>query len=144
MSQEISSVTLSVLNIVNRKKKAVTLLEVLISAIILAVSVAGILAVFISTRKFVGRSERRVVTQNILRQILEAFPKYVNESFWDNPNNPLNESSHSLSEILNGTTPSGEIILGYANYSGTYTVSRNPNYEYRIVTLNLSYPRPEE
>ena len=55
------------------KKKAVTLTEILVGAVILAVTCGGVLAAFAGARTYVARADRRLAAANLARAQLNAF-----------------------------------------------------------------------
>jgi type II secretory pathway pseudopilin PulG len=115
-------------------KKSFTLLEVLVSAIILVTTLAGLLATFVAVRKAVLRSGRRLTAFNVGRRVLEDLYKEVDGSSWD-------------SGRLNATyTENGTLSIPPENiaYNWNYTVTNMSasGYDYRQVSVRVTYPEP--
>ena len=64
---------------------AFTLVEILVSMLILVIVVAGIMSSFISTQRLISRSTRRLQASYYARQILEELREGVNGQAWVNP-----------------------------------------------------------
>lgn len=62
-----------------------TLVEILVSTLILALVVSGIMASFISSQRFISRSQRRLQATYFARQMFEQLREGVNAQDWANP-----------------------------------------------------------
>lgn len=67
----------------DKRKKSLSFLEILVSAIILATCIAGLLASFVVVRKAVLRSDKRLAAYNLARQQVEVLYPEVREDTWD-------------------------------------------------------------
>ncbi len=65
-----------------RKRKSFSLLEVLIGAVIIAISLGGLLAVFVGSRKYIRQSQKRLGAFNVARQVLDDLRGSVAASSW--------------------------------------------------------------
>lgn len=71
------------------KKRSFSLLEVLIGAVIIAISLGGLLSVFVGSRKYIRQSQKRLGAYNVGRQVLDDLRGSVAASNWDAGNSPL-------------------------------------------------------
>ena len=112
-------------------KRAVTLIEVLIGSLILATVFSGLLATFVAARKYVRRSNRRLVTGNLDRAVLGDLSGGVDANTWNANLGPLQTGLHpnAVNETIEGV-----------NYLGNYTVVNSASGLYREVTVNVTYP----
>jgi len=72
-----------------RKRRSFSLLEVLIGAVIIAISLGGLLAVFVGSRKYIRQSQKRLSAFNVGRQVLDDLRGSVAASNWDAGTAPL-------------------------------------------------------
>ena len=114
-------------------KRSFTLLELLVSAIILVMTLAGLLATFVAARRAVIRSSRRVATFNIARKTLESLYEAVDASTWDSG------ALQVGSDVGNGSIA---LPPEYINYTWSYDVIdlSSSNHAYRQVNLIITYP----
>lgn len=122
-------------------RKAVTLTEVIVGAVILAAVFAGLLASFVTTRKYINRAHKRLVTVNLARAVLDKLYSEVRQDNWNVSSTPLYAQNtdwhvHQLSE-LGFTTP---LDIDKLKYGGNYEVSQINNRDYRQVRVNITYP----
>ena len=114
-----------------RRKKTFSLIELLVSAVILVTVLAGVLVTFMSVRQSVGRSIRRLTAVNIGRRVLDDLYAQVNASNWNS--GPL-----SNNYTANGTI---QIVPEYTTYNWNYTAAWGPGgTNYRVVTVTVIYP----
>jgi prepilin-type N-terminal cleavage/methylation domain-containing protein len=76
-------------NILKKNKKGLSLAEILIAMVILAIVAAGIFASFIAGNRFSNRAKRRMAAINIGRYIIEDLYKNVRADTWINTSNLL-------------------------------------------------------
>lgn len=67
-----------------------TLIEILVAAVIMAITVSGIFAVFIASGRFVNRSQRRLSAINIAQAEIEKRRGYVRSDTWGDANDGAN------------------------------------------------------
>ncbi|MFH1772461.1 MAG: type II secretion system protein [Candidatus Omnitrophota bacterium] len=133
----------------SRQKKSMTLVEVLVSAVILATVFAGLFASFISARKYVSRANKRIVSSSLARSVFGFLHPQVSATNWaDNTNalfepNNTNWEAHDITDA--NITPN--LKVDEMNFNGSYQV-RVKNYitpggpvksEYREVLVNFTY-----
>ena len=106
-------------------KKSFGLTEVIVSAVILAAVIAGFFATFVGVRKYINKSNHRIIAANYIRSGLSFLYDYVRQDTWDS--SYLKAGNHSFPVSINA-----------ANYSGNYSVTDLGGY--RQVTININYP----
>jgi type II secretory pathway pseudopilin PulG len=105
-----------------------TLTEVIVGAILLAIIFGGLLASFISVRKYINRANKRLVSANLARGVLNGLYREVNAD-WDTTGGlTIGPHNNALNTTIDSYT-----------YTGNYTVSSTGN-DYRQVTINIIYP----
>ncbi|MBN2120071.1 MAG: hypothetical protein JW734_03315 [Candidatus Omnitrophica bacterium] len=112
-------------------KKSLTFMEIVVSAMILASALAGLLASFVAVRRAVLRTDTRLAAYNLARQVLEDLYKDVDQATWDS--GPLRIASN---------VPVGTVTIPPENiaYDLTYDVSGVAGQDYREVTVRVRYP----
>lgn len=115
-------------------KHGFTLIEVIISALILSMTVGGILFVFSTEKGVVSHSGRRDEAMNFARQTLEELRNEVREDTWDTGNLRIHQTPwNSLSGDF-GTKFSGQ---------RKYEVTAGPALDaYRAVTVTVDWTEP--
>lgn len=93
-------------------KKALTLLEVLISVIILALVITGLVNVIVAGKWLMQRSRFRMSAGEIGKKFIDPLQAYVREDTWTS--NPLGNLSMSIPQATNGI------------YIANYTVANHP------------------
>lgn len=71
------------------RKRALTLIEVLVSVVILALVMAGMTNLFISGKRYVLHSRARMTGGELGKFFLDPLQMAVRQDTWINPNNPL-------------------------------------------------------
>lgn len=112
-------------------KKAVTLTEVVVGAIILSITFGGLLATFVAVRKYVKRANKRLITADLASRQLNDLYRAVSDDTWDS-----------------GTLAVGSEPLGPYEIDGlTYQDDVAPNSysvttvgDYRRVSVIVNYP----
>lgn len=124
---------------IKSSKKSVTLAEILIGAIILTITFAGLLASFVSVRKYVNHASRRLTAANLARSVFNDLYRYVRESDWDSGSGKF---SYSISH--NSSDPElSDVLLDNNNnrYARSYTVvDPQGAHDYREVQVSVTYP----
>jgi len=92
-------------------KKALTLLEIIISMVILALVMSGLINVFVTGKKYVQHTRYRMSGGEIGKTFIDPLQGYVREDTWSS--NPLGTNSYPAS--INGI------------YTATYTISTHPS-----------------
>lgn len=98
-------------------KKGLTLIEIIISAVIMATTIAGIFTVFTSGNKFVQRSNRRLIAINLAQEQLENRRVQISADTWGNPNDGSNL---------------GLTAAGWTNWTNVIALPIPFDYRYRV------------
>ena len=96
-------------------KRALTLLEIIISVVILALVMTGMVNVFVAGKQFVQRSRNRMTAGELEKQFIEPLQSQVRQDNWST--NYLGTSTNPPQ----ATSPDGK-------YKADYTVS-TPAYD---------------
>ncbi len=117
-------------------KKTLTLTEVLVSAVILAVVFAGLLATFIGVRRYTKRANKRLVATNLVTYQFSNLYREVRANDWNQATNDLRVD----------TTNMLDYEIDYFDYgtdaNSTYTVDNHPDAtvtDLRKVTIKMDY-----
>ena len=131
-----------------------TLVEVLVSLVIISITATGIFASFIAAQYYVKRSKRRVIAFNFARQQFERLKPSVREDTWANPpqcdpdlngvalTSALNCASYSPAEP---TWTNWKNLPGDFGNSATwngrrrYKVEASGSGDYRVVTTEIRW-----
>lgn len=112
------------------RKRAFTLVEIMVAMIILVTSVAGILTAFLSAKRHILHAKRRLQAVQLGSQKLEDLYQYVRNDTWNNVTNKLYPGSY----------PSESITLDEINtYNRSYVVSNMAPNAYRKVTVTVQW-----
>lgn len=109
-------------------KRAVTLVEVIAGAMILAVAFAGLLATFISVRRYTNRVNKRSIATNLAVWKLNDLYRAVREDTWDSGD--LTPAIYSMNDYT---------IDEHSYLLNSYSVS-NVAGGYRRVSVTINYP----
>ncbi|MCK5492794.1 MAG: prepilin-type N-terminal cleavage/methylation domain-containing protein [Candidatus Omnitrophica bacterium] len=123
-------------------KKSVTLIEILVSSIIMAIVFGGVFSSFFVAREYVKHSNKRLMVTFIARSVFDDLKGKVRQDTWYDVNGPLYASPG-----LGGTKhdlPNYDIdgvSYGGANPDvNFYRVRRVAGRDYREVEITLNYP----
>lgn len=105
-------------------------MEVIVGSFILVLVYAGLLAAFFGVRAYMNRANKRLVSMNLARQVLNDLYKSVEED-WNGAGKPLNLGAYN--NIINMT------IDGW-QYTGDYQVFNVAGSNCRQVDITLTYP----
>ena len=108
-------------------KKGFSLTELIVGAIIIASVFTGLIGTFLYLKGYVRHSRERLISVNLVRNVLENRYKDVREDQWDT--GPLSVGTH----VMDNADVDGII------YTGNYEVSDLGNRDYRQVTTNVEY-----
>ena len=110
--------------------KATSLIEVVIASLILAIVFAGLVAGFVSVRKYIARSQKRLVGTNVSRVDFSALTAAVNAATWD-----------TTSALAVGTTGFSLPQIDGVIYAGNVVVSSpSASANYRQANVNVNFP----
>jgi len=116
-------------------RKGVTLVEVVVSSLILAIAFGGLLSTFVAVRKYITRANKRLIASDLVSQTLNDLYRAVRSDEWD-------VGAPGGTYPLQTTAPGGinnYTIDGY-NYNGnSYSVSSVAGADYRQVDIIIDY-----
>jgi Tfp pilus assembly protein PilV len=105
-------------------KKALSLLEIIVSTLILALVMTGLVNVFVAGRKFVLHSRNRMGAGEIGKRFIDPLQNYVRQDTWSS--NPLGTNSYP--NVSNGI------------YTASYTIStHSSNTDIKKVKTKVSW-----
>ena len=109
-----------------------TLTEVIVGAIILAITFAGLLATFIAVRKYVKRANKRLIATDLVSQTMSDLYRAVREDTWN------------TGTLQTGATNIGGYTIDSQVYQdvgspNSYTVAATGS-TYRRVNVTINYP----
>ena len=113
-----------------RQKKGFTLLEVVVSTLVITILAAGMLGAFVGSKIFFNRTRHRIQAYNFAREALERLR--ANYAYTDSQMS--NGAAHAEAEI--GGVIKGE--LASLEAALTYDVAEQPN-GYKEVTSRVSW-----
>ena len=125
-------------------KHGFTLVEVIISALILALSVGGVLFIFSTEKGVVARTGRRIQAMDFARQTLEELKDEVGADTW-----PTGGRLGIVGVATPDLLPAGD-FKDVFNGSRSYTVTdMDPNLsggdpDYKSATVTVSWTEPAE
>ena len=118
-------------------KKTFTLIEIMVSAVILALTFGALLLAFVAAKRYVSRVNKRLVSVNLGREVLNSLYDEVRPE-WDE-RGELDVRIHE-DEI--------DVTIDRRDYSGDYIVMEAEDadgdeiadFEYRRVKIHTNYP----
>lgn len=111
-------------------RKSASLTEVIIGAVILATVFTGLIAVVVSSRKFISRASRRLTSANLIRaSISDLYYQVRNDTL---ATGALSSGVHNISNFT----------IDNVVYTRNYTVNASveSGYDYRKVDMTASFP----
>ncbi|MDD4955721.1 MAG: type II secretion system protein [Candidatus Omnitrophica bacterium] len=128
--------------------KGFTLMEIVVSLIILATVFGGLTASFIGVKRYVARANRRLVATNLSKQALNALYVQVRGDTWNTgPLSTGGGASRTYNFGANTQVPTATVIDNFSygdnahqNSYTVRTVNTNPPRQYREVTTTVWYP----
>ncbi|MCX7927542.1 MAG: hypothetical protein N2606_05330 [Candidatus Omnitrophica bacterium] len=127
------------------KEKAISLLEILIAMMILAFVLAGLVNIFVVSKRYLSHSRYRVAATQLGKLFLEPLQNEVRADNWDTSANLLFQGgSNPISGAnLNSALFSPRTIDGIT-YSANYTItnSSDPQQLLRKVVVNITWNEP--
>lgn len=127
------------------RNKGLTLLEILISSLILALLMTGLANIFVAGKKLIMHSRSRMVSGELGKVFLDPLQMAVRQDTWADAANPLysgvrycdGNPAHTQQP---GCPSSSERTLDKKVYSAQYTVSRgSPIGNVNRVTVNVTW-----
>lgn len=126
------------------KLQGFTLVEILVSLLILASVVGGVMASFIASQRFIARSNRRLQAVNYIRDAFEVLKDGVNAEYWANA---ANTDKLDLKNWTDCTANLGINLISLAAFGGDcqYKVEQatgQPLDGYRKVSVRIRWTEP--
>jgi hypothetical protein len=128
--------------------KALSLLEIIISAVIMTVVIGGFAAIFLSGKRSILHNRSRVVSVQLGKLFLDYLQTYTRRSDWDTSTNALtdgtrycdNDPAHAAQQQV-GCPNSDDRTLDNITYRAQYTIS-SPYTNIRKVKAAVSWNEP--
>jgi Tfp pilus assembly protein PilV len=87
-----------------RNFAGLSMMEILISMMILALVLVGLANVFMASRGFMAHSRFRTTASQLATVLFDPLQNEVNDSSWDAPGNLLNVGTRTCSTFIDGVT----------------------------------------
>jgi prepilin-type N-terminal cleavage/methylation domain-containing protein len=101
-------------------KKALTLLEILVSLVILGLLLTGLANIFLAGKRYTQRSRVRMAGGQIGKYFLDPLQNYVDQAAW--ASNPLGSQSVAAQNItIDGRNYKGEYNVNTTGLPGNLT-----------------------
>ena len=98
-------------------KKALTLLEIIISMMILALVITGLVNVFIAGKQFIQHTRYRVGAGELGKQFIDPLQYYVRQDTWTS-------NCFGTDSLANATSGNYTAVYNISNLSGNTTVKK--------------------
>lgn len=118
------------------KREGFTLMEILVSVIILVLLIAGLLSSFISVKRFSKRSTYKMISAELIRYFFAPFSMEVKQNNWNLPANGLyapTPQTHTYTQTI------GLVTYTVTTVIDKYVTLPNPPYnmDIRRVTMDI-------
>lgn len=125
-------------------RQGLTLVEVIVSTLLLVLTVGGVLFIFSIEKGAVTRTGRRMQAMDFARQTLEQLKNAVDANTWPNSGN-LSGGEHTAETFLSlSGTELGDKFGGTREYTVT---DKNPDadaeIDYKEVTVTVDWTEPQ-
>jgi len=116
-------------------KKAFSLVEIIVSLIILSLTFSILLVAPVASRRYIQRANRRLAAANLAREFLNNLYPEVRIDTWNTGNLSHNGiDNKNINEVYNYNN-----LDVTSSYNLEYNVEQPLDREYRQVTVNVSY-----
>ncbi|MCK4912530.1 MAG: hypothetical protein KAS05_02270 [Candidatus Omnitrophica bacterium] len=115
------------------KGKGVTLVEVVVGSIILAVAFGGLLSTFVSSRQYINKANKRLIANDLASQTLNDLYRAVDNGTWDSGDLQLRTNNIGSYTIDNQVYQDGGAARN--RYRSSATAG-----SYRRVEVIVNYP----
>jgi len=136
-------------------KKGLTLLEIVISTSILAVTVVGLASIFVTGKRYILHSRSRMAGGELGKLFLEPLQLGVRQDTWADATNPLAETPSTSPKYCDddpshtqhpNCPPAASRTIDNITYTATYNISRTTpvgtNLNRVKVDVNWNEPAP--
>jgi Tfp pilus assembly protein PilV len=111
-------------------KKALTLLEIIISTVILAIVMTGLVNVFVASKKLIQHSRYRMNAGEIGKKFFDPLQAYVREDGW-------NASCFGTNQVIANCE---NVTTSIPPYNATYSISNlSVDTNIKKVTANITW-----
>lgn len=125
-------------------KKGLTLVEVIVASVLLALISAGIFSITLSSRRLINRSSKRHYANKVAEAALENLRQYLGADEWYNNSSPINPAATS---IFNNSTWSSWYYLNSNNFlnmqttfgSSEFAIKYNGRWRYKVSNAASPY-----
>ncbi len=129
-------------------RKGFTLTEVLVAALIVALTFGGLIASFKASRSYISRSSKRLVAANFARSVLNDFYNEVRADTWDETGNKIYSGGQGVGDKYIYKGAGFVYDLPSEEWSGEYTVENvdldnDGLVDARKVTVTVGYPQAQ-
>ncbi|MEW6100747.1 MAG: hypothetical protein AB1481_00415 [Candidatus Omnitrophota bacterium] len=131
-------------------KKALTLMETLVAGMIMAITLAGLVNLFVAGKRHILHSRSRMAGGEIGKAFIEPLQLHVRQDTWDTADNALTETG-GTPRFCGGTPsqPAGFCPPGNINfieYSAQYVISNltATDPDIRKVVTTISWVEPSQ
>ncbi|MFC1675292.1 PilW family protein [Candidatus Omnitrophota bacterium] len=115
------------------KTRGLTLLEIIISMVILALVMTGLANIFISSKGYILRSRRRMAGGELGRFFVDPLQMDVRQDLWNQT-------------CLGGNNPScpSEAVINNVNYTANYNITPVDSLELHRVIVDINWSEPQQ
>jgi type II secretory pathway pseudopilin PulG len=114
-------------------KQSVTIVEVLVASVILALAFGGLFAAFIGARSYTTSINERIIASNLARRALENLYDSVSADTWESGDLSI-ANDNPLPEYNIDGQPYGDPAA-----PSSYDVTNVGTHDYRQVTVDIGY-----
>lgn len=112
------------------KKKAVSLVEILVSAVLLSLVVGGLTSVFLTVRRHIRHAKERSTAAGLSLSHSRTLHEAVRADTWGS----------STNDLYPGTTSLLDYTIDNITYTPNQYAVSNTSYQYREVEIKYGYP----
>jgi len=124
-------------------KKGLSLLEILISSVILALLMAGLVNLFVAGKRHIVHTRSRMAGGELGRLFFDYLQMHVREDTWLAAGNALQTGVWNCPPSQPGCPTALERTFGAITYGAQYTITRNaPINNVNRVTVNIAWTEP--
>jgi prepilin-type N-terminal cleavage/methylation domain-containing protein len=106
-------------------KRGLTLLEIIIAMLILALVMTGIANIFLAGKRHIGRARSKIQAAELGRLFVAPLQKDVRQDTWDKSTNALSVTAPTSRDCAQqpGCPPENQRKLDNITYNPTYTIT---------------------
>lgn len=123
-------------------KKAITLIEIVVSTVILALVMLGLSNLFVAGRRYIVHSRARMTGGELGKLFLDYLQMSVREDTWAVAGNALQQGTRACAAQPNCPAPAERTLNGIA-YDAQYTINGdNPINNINRVRVDITWREP--